>query len=170
MTPALDHTLRDGRAVHIRAMRPSDEGELLQAFERMSSEARYMRLMHVVREPNRERLREQLASFPDAGIGLVATVPAGDGLDIAGSAMAIFEGEGSSCEFATSVDAAYGGAGLGTLLMTTLIAEAKRRGMQRMEGFVLSENAAMLRLARKLGFSTAYMPDDASVRICRLAL
>jgi hypothetical protein len=113
MTPGLEHTLRDGRVVHIRAMRPSDEAELLQAFERMSSEARYMRLMHVVREPNRERLREQLASFP---------------------------------------------------------AEAKRRGVKEMEGYVLSENAPMLRLARKLGFSTKYMPDDAAVRICTLAL
>jgi acetyltransferase len=170
MTLGLAHTLRDGRVVHIRAMRPSDEAELLQAFERMSSEARYMRLMHVVREPNRERLREQLASFPAEGIGLVATVPASDGLDVAGSAMAIFEDDGARCEFATSVDASYGGAGLGTALMNALIAEAKGRGVKEMEGYVLSENAPMLRLARKLGFSAKYMPDDAAVRICRLAL
>ena len=69
------HTLRDGRAVHLRTMRITDEDELLQGFERMSSEARYMRLMHVVREPDRERLRKLLASFPQAGIGTVATMP-----------------------------------------------------------------------------------------------
>ena len=39
-----------------------------------------------------------------------------------------------------------------------------------MEGYVLSENKPMLALARKLGFSVAYVPGDASVRICRLAL
>jgi hypothetical protein len=53
----------------------------------MSDEARYMRLMHVVREPNLERVRSVLASFPEAGIGIVATVPAADGIDIVGSAI-----------------------------------------------------------------------------------
>ena len=164
------HTLRDGRTVQVRAMQPTDEAELLQAFARMSSEARYMRLMHVVREPDRERLRQVLASFPQAGIGLVATVPAADGLDIAGSAMAMFAPDGSGCEFATSVAAAHGGAGLGTLLLQQLIAEARRRGRREMEGYVLSENKPMLALARKLGFSVAYVPGDASVRICKLPL
>ena len=43
-------TLRDGRVVHIRAIRASDEAEILQAFDRMSADARYMRFMHTVRE------------------------------------------------------------------------------------------------------------------------
>ena len=164
-----DITLRDGRAVHLRATRTADEAELLQAFERMSDEARYMRLMHVVREPNLERVRRVLASFPEAGIGIVATVPAADGIDIVGSAIAIF-GSDRTCEFATTVDAAFGGTGLGTALMTALIEEAKRRGQKEMEGFVLPENQPMLRLARRLGFSDKYAPGDTSVRICRLAL
>jgi hypothetical protein len=51
-------TLRDGRVAHIRAIRASDEAEILQAFDRMSADARYMRFMHTVREPNLERLRK----------------------------------------------------------------------------------------------------------------
>jgi acetyltransferase len=165
-----DITLRDGRTVHLRATRAADEAELLQAFERMSDEARYMRMMHVVREPNLERVRSVLASFPEDGIGIVATVPAADGIDIVGSAIAIFASDRTSCEFAITVDAAFGGAGLGTTLMTALIDEVRRRGRKEMEGFVLSENQPMLRLARRLGFSVKYAPGDASVRICRLAL
>jgi acetyltransferase len=165
-----DINLRDGRAVHLRATVPADEAELLQAFERMSDEARYMRMMHVVREPNLERVRGVLASFPDAGIGIVATVPAADGIDIVGSAIAMFESDRSNCEFAITVDAAFGGTGLGTALMTTLIDQARSLGLKQMEGFVLSENKSMLGLARRLGFSTKYAPGDTSVRICRLAL
>jgi acetyltransferase len=165
-----DTTLRDGRAVHLRATCVADEAELLQAFERMSDEARYMRLMHVVREPNLERVRSVLASFPEAGIGIVATVPAADGIDIVGSAIAIFGSDRATCEFATTVDAAFGGAGLGTTLMKALIEETRRRGLKQMEGFVLSENQPMLRLARRLGFSVKYAPGDTSVRICWLAL
>ena len=54
--------------------------------------------------------------------------------------------------------------------MTTLIDEARRRGLKEMEGFVLTQNQSMLRLAKRLGFRIAYEPGDASVRICRLTL
>ncbi len=43
-------TLRDGRVVHLRAIRATDEAELLQAFDRLSPDARYMRFMHAIRE------------------------------------------------------------------------------------------------------------------------
>ena len=54
--------------------------------------------------------------------------------------------------------------------MNALIDAARRRGLAEMEGFVLSQNRAMLGLAKRLGFSIAYEPGDASVRICRLTL
>ncbi len=165
-----DYSLPDGRTVHIRAVRTSDEGELLQAFERMSPEARYMRFMRVVGQPNIERLREALAAFPESGLGIVATVPAHDEIDIAGGAMFLIGNDPKSCEFSTTVSADYGGRGLGHALMSTLIAAAKQRGMHEMEGYVLSKNQPMLKLAARLGFSTSADPDDGSVRICRLHL
>jgi len=165
-----DATLRDGRAVHVRAMRPADEAELLQAFERMSDEARYMRFMRTVREPNMERLRATLASFPGSGFGIVATAPAADGFDIAGSAIFVIGNDRTSCEFAITVGAAYAGAGLARTLMTSLIESAKERGLVEMEGFVLAANQPMLGLARRLGFTITRDPDDPAVRICRLSL
>ena len=190
-----DATLRDGRAVHLRAMHPGDEAELVQAFERsrkcgfatfldprggrsaaaglgalMSASARYMRFMRVVREPNLVQLRQVLTSFPAQGIGLVATVPAADGIDIVGSAIAMITGDGSHCEFAITVAERFGGAGLATLLLKSLIDAATRRGLVEMEGFVLAINQPMLRLASRLGFSIEPDPDDASVRLCRLRL
>lgn len=166
----VDVTLRDGRCVHVRSMRPSDETELLQAFDRLSPEARYMRFMRSVGEPNLDRLRKTLASFPASGAGIVATVPAADGIDIVGSAILLIGSDTSSCEFAISVAAGYGGAGLGHALMTALIDRARRRGLQEMEGLVLTANAPMLRLAARLGFSIAPDPDSPAMRICRLHL
>jgi len=168
--PESDITLRDGRTVHVRAMRPTDEAELVQVFNRTSDDARYMRFMRVVREPNLERLRRTLATFPQGGIGLVATIPADDGIDIVGSAIAIIESDPGRCEFAINVDAVFGGAGLATALMKTLIDTARSRGLKVMEGFVLAENQSMLRLAKRLGFSIAPDPDDRTVCICRLQL
>jgi RimJ/RimL family protein N-acetyltransferase len=165
-----DVTLRDGRAVHLRTLRESDEAELVQAFDRMSPDARYMRFMRAVREPNLERVRTTLASFPGSGIGLVATVPAADGIDIVGSTIFVVGSNEASCEFAINVASDFGGVGLATILLTALIGAAKARGLTEMEGFVLAANQPMLRLARRLGFSVAADPDDRSVRVCRLQL
>ena len=165
-----DVTLRDGRAVHIRAMRPADEAEILQAFDRLSADARYMRFMHAVREPNLERLRKVLASFPESGVGIVATVPAADGIDIVGTAVFVIGSDPATCEFAMTIAADYGGAGLGRTLLTVLVDAARRRGLREMEGFVLAVNKPMLGLAARVGFSVSRDPDDAAVRICRLRL
>jgi len=166
----LDVSLRDGRVVHVRAVVPTDEAELVQAFGRLSDEARYMRFMGSVGELDVERWRKALAAFPEGGIGLVATVPADDGIDIVGSAVCFIERDRTRCEFAITVASRFGGAGLATTLMTALIDAAKRRGLREMDGFVLAVNQPMLRLARRLGFSIAPDPDDGSVRICRLHL
>jgi acetyltransferase len=165
-----DSNLRDGRAVHIRAMRPTDETEILQAFDRMSEDARYMRFMRFVREPNLERVRKALASFPEGGIGIVATVPAADGIDIVGSATYLVGNDTDTCEFAINVSSEFGGVGLASTLMKALINAAKARGLTEMDGFVLAANQPMLRLARRLGFSIAADPEDGAVRICRLRL
>ena len=167
---AFDATLRDGRGVHVRAMRISDDAEILQAFAGLSADARYMRFMRVVREVDQDRLRKTLASFPEHGFGIVATIPARDGFDIVGSAILVIENKPSTCEFAITILPEYGGIGLGRVLLSTLIAIAKRRGFKQMEGFVLAVNQPMLKLASRLGFAIARDPDDGSVRNCRLSL
>lgn len=167
---AFDAALRDGRGVHVRAMGSADEAEILQAFGRLSADARQMRFMRVVRHVDRDRLQATLASFPERGFGIVATVPAADGFDIVGSAILIIGAKPSTCEFAMTVMPEYGRAGLGRLLLGTLITTAKQRGLETMEGYVLAGNRPMLRLASSLGFAIAADPDDASVRNCTLSL
>jgi acetyltransferase len=168
--PARTCSLRDGRSVELRAMGPEDEAELLQAFERMPADARYMRFMRVVREVNLDRLRQVLADMPGKGFGIVATVPAADGMDIVGSTILVLGKDPATCEFAISVATSFAGTGLASTLLKALIQVAKARGIREMEGFVLAGNEAMLRLARKLGFEISRDPDDASVRLCKLRL
>ena len=129
-----------------------------------------MRFMRAVRELNRERLRRTLASFPESGLGIVASVPATDGIDIVGTAVFVIGSDPSTCEFAITIAADFGGAGLGRTLMTALVETARRRGLREMEGFVLALNKPMLGLAARVGFSVSPDPDDVAVRICRLHL
>ncbi len=165
-----DVLLRDGRTVHLRAIAASDEAELLQAFGRLGPDARYTRFMRPVREANVEALRTAFGKLARCGLGIAATVPADDGIDIVGTAMYLGEPRGASCEFAMSVTDAWTGAGLGRVLLETLVQAAGANGEREMEGFVLAENAAMLRLAARLGFEVKRHPDDFSLRVCRLAI
>src|SRR4030095_1573362 len=96
--------------------RTRGEEELLESLDRMAPGSRYSRFMATIREPNVKRLREVLASFPERGMAIIATVPAPDGIDIVGSASFMLEAPGE-CEFAISVGDAWGGAGLGRALM-----------------------------------------------------
>ena len=99
-----------------------------------------------------------LASFPESGVGIVATVPAADGIDIVGTAIFVIGSDPATCEFAITIAADYGGAGLGRTLLTALIDAAKRRGLKEMEGFVLAANKPMLGLAARVGFSVSHRP------------
>lgn len=162
--------LRDGRTVRIRPMRADDEAELLQAFERLGPDARYMRFMRAVRQPNLARLRRVLADLGSNVTGVVATVPAADGFDIVGSAVLVTGQPPGPAEFATSVLGDWAGAGLGRVLLVALIDGARERGLAEIDGFVLASNQPMLKLAARLGFSIARDPEDATVRVCRLSL
>ena len=74
------------------------------------------------------------------------------------------------CEFAITVIDDWQGTGLASRLMRELIQAARRRGLRRMEGFVLAGNTRMLALARRLGFSMRTDPSDAAVKIVSLDL
>ena len=166
----IEATLRDGRRVRIRAIRPDDRDEVVQAFDRLSRESRYMRFMApMLKLP--EQILEQTLHLHDAHeLGLVAEIAAPDGIDIVAGARYYVLPGGERCEFAVTVADRWQGAGLASRLMRTLIQGAGARGLKRMEGFVLAENSRMLALARRLGFTVQTDPQDATVMIVRLDL
>ena len=65
---------------------------------------------------------------------MTTTMTGADGIDIVASAIAIVTADGASCEFAITVASEFGGVGLATAVMTTLIGQARRRGLKKMEG------------------------------------
>jgi RimJ/RimL family protein N-acetyltransferase len=163
-------TLRDGRRVRLREIRPADRDEVRQAFERLSDESRYLRFMSYVKELSPQMLEG--ATHPQEGreLGLVAEVPAPDGIDIVGGARYFVLPDGETCEFAVTVADGWHRVGLASRLMRALIEGARERGLRHMEGFVLAGNLAMLTLARQLGFAVKRDPRDQTVMIVRLPL
>jgi acetyltransferase len=58
---------------------------------------------------------------------------------------------------------AWQGRGIGRRMLEKLMAVAARRGIKRMHGEILSTNAPMLGLMRKLGYRLKHHPQDATV-------
>ena len=162
-------TLRSGRRVRVREIRPDDRDEVRQAFTRLSSESRYMRFMSFVKELSPRMLDGAVHAQQEHGLALVAEIDAPDGIDIVGGARYI-EGEGKACEFAVTVADDWQRVGLASRLLRELIAIARARGLERMEGFVLAGNSPMLGLARRLGFTLRADPRDPTVVVVALDL
>lgn len=68
--------------------------------------------------------------------------------------------EDGSGEVAVFVHQDYRGCGLGKLLLSELVAEARRLGLKRVWGMTELENVPMLRLARSLGFVSGADPQE----------
>ena len=165
---SVEVTLRNGRRVRLREIRPDDRDEVRQAFARLSGESRYMRFMSFLKELS-PRMLEGVVNPRERQLALVAEIDAPDGIDIVGVARYI-QGDGQACEFAITVADDWQRVGLASRLMRELIGAAGARGLQRMEGFVLASNGPMLGLARRLGFSLHADPRDPTVVVVALDL
>ena len=99
----------------------------------------------------------------DRELALVAVVEdprAVERMSFAGVARYIENPDRSSAEYAIVVHDAWQRQGIGRALMERLIAAAKRKGLARLEGAVLRENARMLEFVESFGFTTREDPGD----------
>ena len=162
--------LRDGRRVTVREILPDDKEALRAAVANMSADSRYSRFMTSVRELPDNMLEAATHPVPDKEFALVVLDPEGAHTSIVGGARYASEAGSDSCEFAIMVVDDWQHLGLAPYLMETLVAAAQAHGFRCIEGYVLSTNAAMRGLARRLGFKESPCPGDATVRVVRRGL
>ena len=145
--------LSDGHRLMLRPIQPEDEPALIQLFDAMTEEERYMRffspMSHVphqlaARLSQIDYHREMALILTEAGLPGQARILAG--VRIAG------DPNDERCEFAIGVRHDQGGKGLGIRLMQRIIDYARARGYREIYGDILRENGAMLAVCRKLGF------------------
>src|SRR5262245_62139801 len=108
-------TLRDGRRLEVRALRPDDRADLLAAVERTSARTRYCRVFG----PKRGVTVREIAFFVDVDfdkhVALVALVEEDGDAAIVGGARYIVVEPGKA-EIAFAVIDAYQGQGIGGTL------------------------------------------------------
>ncbi|HEY7050449.1 MAG TPA: GNAT family N-acetyltransferase [Jatrophihabitantaceae bacterium] len=159
-TGEADAVRADGGLVHIRPISSDDRAALLELDERVSERSIYLRFFTVSRHAA-DVYVPSLVRPPDADHqALVALV----GGQIVG--VASFERvTATSAEIAVLIDDHVQHEGIGTLLIEHLASCARRYGIKRFIADVLSENATMINVIRRLGFNLAIKSDYSTFHI-----
>jgi len=151
----LHETVRGGERVLIRRLQPEDMALYPDLLREVSAEDLRLRFFADVADlsaEERDKLshldyRHEMAFIAlDEDIGrMLGLVRLKDELDE------------QTAEFAILVRSRLKGHGVGWLLMQRVIDYAKEKGLRRVYGDVLAENAAMLQMCAELGFRTEDM-------------
>jgi ribosomal protein S18 acetylase RimI-like enzyme len=159
-------TLRDGRRLEIRALRPNDRDEFAAAAGRLSAESLYRRFFSAKRHFS----EAERSFFVDVDftnhVALIALLEDGGGgrPAIAGGARYVVTKPGEA-EVAFAVIDQYQGQGIGATLMRHLSAIAREAGLRQLTAEVLPHNKAMLKVFEKSGLRVATKRDSGTVHV-----
>jgi acetyltransferase len=147
-------TLADGAKCLLRPIRPEDEPELRAAFDKLSPESIRLRYFIPLRALSHDLAARLTQIDYEREMALVATLPGTAGKRPIYAVVRIAtDPDKERAEFAIEVRDDVAGRGLGTLLMSKIIAHARSCGIREIFGDVLPENESMLSICRRLGFT-----------------
>ncbi len=148
-----DETIRDGRAITIRALHAEDRELWQDVWEHLGPQSVYYRFF----SPKRKMSAAEVAYFTQldfvthvALIGIVHDTTLGDTACAIGRYHVVGPNS-SSAEIAFAVDDEFQGLGIGTLLLTHLANIGRHDGITEFVAFVLAENEKMLEVFENCG-------------------
>jgi acetyltransferase len=163
----------------LRPVQP-DDADMLQSFVRkLSDQSRYYRFVSSLRELSVPMLARYTLIDYDREMALVAIykerAPTGNGEfaeteRMIGVSRYIANPDLTSCEFSLVVDDEFNGQGIGSRLMLSIMEVARHKGLSEIDGLVLTRNAGMLKLMKRLGFQIQIYAEDADFRLCSKSL
>jgi acetyltransferase len=160
--------LRDGTAVTLRPIRPEDEPMMVKFHEALSEQSVYYRYFSQLRLPQRiahERLVRICFNDYDREIALVVDHqdPKNGAHEILGVGRLSKMHFNKDGEFALLVKDQRHNRGIGAHLLKMLIQIGRNEKLERLVGYILPENKAMLHVCRKAGFELSSEPDAGEV-------
>lgn len=167
--PPVRWPLRDGREATLRAIAPDDFGIESAFLDTLSMDTSYNRLFST-RHPSPEEIRHWTDIDPAREFAFIVTTRDANGVETMLAVGRAVHDDGAGAEFALLVGDASRRLGLGRRLIDALVATARARGLRTLHGTTLSTNAAMLGLARGLGFGTRREIGDSFVTRVSLRL
>lgn len=159
-------SLKSGRHVLLRPIRPEDEPAHFEFFKHLSPEDLRFRFFGVVRELSHTEMAKLTQIDYEREMAFIATAPDADGRpETLGVVRASTRPDNAAAEFAVIIRSDLKGQGLGRLLMEKIIRYCKGRGTKVLTGQALMENGGMQGLAEKLGFSVVRNYDEEVVEM-----
>ncbi|PJC02791.1 MAG: GNAT family N-acetyltransferase, partial [Gallionellales bacterium CG_4_9_14_0_8_um_filter_59_50] len=155
--------LVDGTDIVIRPIRPEDADLVKRFVHDLSDESKYFRFMNSVQELTEEMLARLTQIDYSREMALVAVTQDQSPETELGVARYAINPDGLSCEFALVVANNIAGKGLGQRLMIALMEAARSKGLEVIEGEVLSHNHNMLKLMNRIGFSIKPHAEDTGI-------
>jgi acetyltransferase len=166
-------TLESGEVVLVRPIRPEDEPAHRAFHARLQPEDVRFRFFNLVREVPRSQMARFTQIDYDREMAFIAIPAATAGpsgaSETLGVVRAITDPDNERAEFAIIVRSDQKAKGLGYILLEKMVRYCRARGTREIVGQVLPDNRPMLELARHLGFTTRFAPEDGAVEV-RLAL
>jgi acetyl coenzyme A synthetase (ADP forming)-like protein len=164
--------LRDGTSLTLRALSPSDKPLLAQLFGRLSAQSiRYRAFGGKSLLTDRELAALTEIDFA-SHVALVAALRIGDEARIVGvgryfrvDSRGALDPMSTRAEVAFTVDDAYQGRGIGTLLLEHLAEIARASGVEEMEADVLGDNRKMMDVFTESGLDVRHTLDDGVYRV-----
>lgn len=149
---SFEFTLRDGRSIRIRPIRPDDKERLQAAFDELSPESRFRRFMGAKAALTEKELRYLTEIDYETHVAWAAVDPSDPARPILGVARCVrLESGPNVAEAAVAVVDAWHGLGVGTLLLGVLAECAHDHGVDTFRAYVLPNNRAMLEIFEQLG-------------------
>lgn len=151
-------TLRDGRHVAVRPVRPEDEGLYEDFFRHVSADDMRLRFFGPVRDIGHAFIARLTQIDYGRSIALLA-LDEGSGA-LMGVVRLHADPNHETGEYAILLRSDLKGIGLGFVLMELIVEYARKEGLRRIHGDVLRENTAMLKMCREFGFEIREDRDD----------
>jgi GNAT superfamily N-acetyltransferase len=157
-------TLRNGRVIEIRDLRPDDRADLIAAVSRTSDQSLYRRFFGA----KRGFAEQEVAFFLNVDfvshVALVAVAKEGGRPVIVGGGRYIVVQPGKA-ELAFAVVDQYQGQGIGAALMRHLAAIARGTGIEQLLAEVLPDNTPMLKVFEKSGLRVSTKREPRVVHV-----
>lgn len=157
-------SLRDGRHLEIRALKPDDQVELMAAVDRSSAQSLYRRFFGVKRHFTDKEVEFFLHPDFASHVALVAIVEENGRPTIVGGGRYVVVQPGQA-ELAFAVVDEYQGQSIGSVLLRHLIAIARQAGLAAFVADVLPSNMPMLNVFRKSGLAVSTRREAGAVHV-----
>jgi RimJ/RimL family protein N-acetyltransferase len=160
--------LGEGWRIFVRPVGPDDDPLILDLLVHVSKEDLRLRFFDSIKEFSHQFIVRLMKLDDGRAMALVAIDEASN--EMLGVVWLYSDAMRETGEYAIMLRSALKGRGLGWALMQLIIEYARSKGLRRIDGQILQENAVMLKMCRQLGFKVTTDAEDRGVCDVTLAL